>query len=660
MELPNLFDAETALLNDEFSEQEPAIWIKELRFLSECSPHAEEKCKIELRRGLNVVWAKPFDAEAASSEGAAMAGHAAGKTTFCRMLRYALGEPHFANEVVTHSIRDQFPQGCVCAEILVEGEQWSVCRPVSSGYHPKCMQNGDIDQLLKDEGWAYEEFRDRLEQLASSIMRAPVLPNDVEMGFQHILPWLSRDQEAGYRDLTEWRDKSSNAKNPFERQDDQYFCMRSLLSLISDEEIGLVKERDEANRKMEEARTSSAKRIARQEIEHDRLFSEAEGLIDFSLLELSISELLKSLEETRELIILADEESPMLKAAEKKYRGVSVALELAVRDLKMFKEVALENRQRYRMQQAKDAQNDQEYQRIEREARRHPGRKYCAQPLEVARAEGCPLCQAELMDFSSERELQKEQSQADRFKKNLELAEENVKQQRSVVDGARTDERKARAHYDSLRKAYQGEIKKNRDKYSDCDRLIRDLKAFEKSAEQLEQEMNNKDRLADQIGGLTGRIAAYRVQAKRQLGAFSASYNRLLREVLGAAVTGSVKLHGTSFRAKAEYNGELTSAAIESLKTILFDLTAIVFALNGNAKHPCFLIHDGPRAADLDSWLYKKIFNLMYDLEQRSNCSFQYIITTTEPPPTKLQEKPWLVETLDASTPKGRLLGVNL
>lgn len=40
---------------------------------------------------------------------------------------------------------------------------------------------------------------------------------------------------------------------------------------------------------------------------------------------------------------------------------------------------------------------------------------------------------------------------------------------------------------------------------------------------------------------------------------------------------------------------------------------------------------------------------------------FQYIVTTTEPPPKAFQKAPWLIDPiLDASTAKGRLLGVDL
>ena len=309
----SLLDVKTPLLNEEFSELEPLLWIRELRFISEASPEAEEKCRIELRRGLNMVWAKPLTEEAVQDKEASVAGHAAGKTTFCRMLRYALGEPHFANEVVTQSIRSKFSKGCVCAEIFIEGEQWSICRPVSSGFHPKCIRDGGIDPLLEVEGQPYDMFLERLGRLTQSILAAPKLPNNVDLGFQHILPWLSRDQEAGYRELTEWRDKSSNAESPFQRQDDRYFCMRSLLSLITGEEIDLVRERDEKNKELEESRITSNTQLIQLEVELKRIKSEAGDELDTALLDMSLENLRESLVIARDKIIIADKESPLLK-----------------------------------------------------------------------------------------------------------------------------------------------------------------------------------------------------------------------------------------------------------------------------------------------------------------------------------------------------------
>lgn len=63
--------------------------------------------------------------------------------------------------------------------------------------------------------------------------------------------------------------------------------------------------------------------------------------------------------------------------------------------------------------------------------------------------------------------------------------------------------------------------------------------------------------------------------------------------------------------------------------------------------------------------LYQKLFLLARELElsfgSSAKPSFQYIVTTTEPPPSDLQIPPWRIEpVLDASTKEGRLFKEDL
>lgn len=57
-----------------------------------------------VRPGLNIVWS-PDGADDAASAGQENAiGHGSGKTLFCRMIRYCLGEDRFATEAQREQI----------------------------------------------------------------------------------------------------------------------------------------------------------------------------------------------------------------------------------------------------------------------------------------------------------------------------------------------------------------------------------------------------------------------------------------------------------------------------------------------------------------------------------------------------------------------------
>ena len=132
---------------------------------------------------------------------------------------------------------------------------------------------------------------------------------------------------------------------------------------------------------------------------------------------------------------------------------------------------------------------------------------------------------------------------------------------------------------------------------------------------------------------------------------------------MGMQVVGRVKLKDGSIKLEASYySANQQSAALDAVKNICFDITTMVYSVIGKGTHPRFLIHDGPRVSDVTRSIYLGYFKLMHALEMASHGSpnFQYIITTTEPPPEELQKEPWLICKLDATETQGRLLKCNL
>lgn len=155
--------------------------------------------------------------------------------------------------------------------------------------------------------------------------------------------------------------------------------------------------------------------------------------------------------------------------------------------------------------------------------------------------------------------------------------------------------------------------------------------------------------------------AAIREKQSATLSDFSDTFARVTRAVLGDDVQGSIKFRGRQIRPTLVHGIDLTSAALETLKIICFDLAALISGIEGRGAHPRFLIHDGPREADMDAELYQRLFLLAAELEEsfdEAPKTFQYIVTTTEPPPHDMRTAPWLIEPiLDASTATGKLLG---
>ncbi|MEP7121674.1 MAG: hypothetical protein ABJE95_12215, partial [Byssovorax sp.] len=219
---------------------EPTVWIRRLWILRELRAGDEHVVRrIDLRRGLNILWAAPTDGgvENRLFQGR-LSGHTAGKTTFCRLIRHVLGEPTFATQAGRHRIRAKLPSAWVVGEVLVAGELWTVARPLGIGPHPFAVRGAPIDGVFSgSERLEYKVFLSAIE--AVTVATLPVTRfagEDAPIRWEHVLPWLSRDQESRFASFIEWRDSTSESESPVLTADDRHLLVRTLLDLISDEE----------------------------------------------------------------------------------------------------------------------------------------------------------------------------------------------------------------------------------------------------------------------------------------------------------------------------------------------------------------------------------------------------------------------------------------
>ncbi len=183
---------------------EPALWVRRVRILRELSGGEEHIVRdVELRRGLNIVWAPPEGLDNSNALfRSGMAGRTAGKTTFCRLVRHALGERSFASEGTRRRIREKLPSGWLVAEVIVGGRPWVVARPLGIGPHPFCLEGGDADMAAAggDRG-DYQAFLDAVASVSTARLSAARFPTrDEPVRWEHVLPWLIRDQDCRFRD----------------------------------------------------------------------------------------------------------------------------------------------------------------------------------------------------------------------------------------------------------------------------------------------------------------------------------------------------------------------------------------------------------------------------------------------------------------------------
>ena len=101
------------------------------------------------------------------------------------------------------------------------------------------------------------------------------------------------------------------------------------------------------------------------------------------------------------------------------------------------------------------------------------------------------------------------------------------------------------------------------------------------------------------------------------------------------------------------------------MATVLaFDVACLTASILGHGHHPCFHIHDSPREGDMEEPMFHRLFQMIHRLETLfadSPPSFQYIVSTTTPPPNELaaESGPYVRLTLDAPNDSSRLLGIH-
>jgi predicted nucleic acid-binding Zn-ribbon protein len=627
----------------------PRLWVRRLVIWKETG--GEIIRDIALRPGLNIVWT-PDD------QGI---GHGGGKTLFCRLLRYCLGEDRFAPEDQRGRIGEVFPDGQVGAEVMLDGTCWGIVRPVGSRRRHLAVPDGDLDELAAGEATSagIEPFLDAVEQAILTPELANLVPwhRQERRNWSIALAWLARDQECRFDHVLDWRSTASDSDSPARglNQTEKLDALRAFLQAITPEEQakrGEIARLDEEKRALEqeighrrwEIRRIKRRLLAELEVPEDAL---TEGGMAIDVLRQAAQARL-----AKAAGLPVNDGTSEIEAARQEYEAARAEVVALDRKIGIL-EVDIPNIERI------IAKINGEY----------PGLSYAIQEAESF---PCPICEVpidrvlatqcelshKLPDVEACRKrLDKNRQELHEETKRLDEAKRELAQTRQQLAIARQREERLRARLSRLEAARNA----RESMWYSAKRLADDV---ERLADLMGQQQAAESTLHERIATIEqerGRIGAFLYQQARVFARLSQKFDPIIRRLVGQAASGTVALTGNGLNLTVQMGGNRSTSAIDSLKVIAFDLAALCLSIEGATRVPAFLVHDSPREADLGLPLYHEVFRLAHWLEGvHRQPLFQYVVTTTTRPPADLATHPWLRLTLRGAPAPERLLKCDL
>jgi hypothetical protein len=653
---PELFERPLLSVNPPRGVDQPALWVRRLTIWKE--PGVAVRT-VELRPGLNFIWS-PDPADSGGSGDAGELGHGAGKTLFCRLLRYCLGEQRFAPDDQHLSISAMFLHGWVSAEVMVMGTPWGVLRPLGVGRGHFAVKGVLPEQLFErlNEPTGMAPLLNAIEKKVLTAKVASLIPaSHPHDAWRITLAWLTRDQECRFDHVLDWRSADSDSESPTRSMSRGRLqdALRVLIGAISPEEMDL----QNAVAVQSEAHKTKVEDVERQRLACEKLRREIIPAVGLTLSDVPDGRLcIDMLRQAarRQLAQAAKVNSSVdvsnLDELRQRWRdaGQGVAeleKQQAVYEARLPIYEALHTQLQSELPLSSVRVRDAEL----------PTCQICEVPIDLVLVQGCKLSH-KLPDVDALR-----QRHTALTKQVLE-AQVTIAEVKQKVTATKQQLPPSRTERDTLLQALRKAEKLNETRSSTWFKVTKsldDIKRLEREWGDWEQAQTDAARLAAQLDEKRGRVGAFREQQGDAFDRLSIYFDAVICTVVGPTASGRVTLDGNGLKLIVQLGGERSTAAIESLKVISFDIAVMCMSMQGVTHLPAFLVHDSPREADLGLSVYHRFFSMVAALEgQQGHSVFQYIVTTTTQPPAEFQKQPWLRLELRGSPSTERLLGCDL
>ena len=633
----------------------PRLWVKRLAIWQE--PGGEKIRDISFRPGLNIIWS-PDGGDALSSESPTDAiGHGSGKTLFCRLLRYCLGEDRYAAEEQRERVGVAFLNGIVGAEVMLDGVCWAILRPLGVRRRHMAVAGGNLDEIASGEGTStgLEPFLDAVENSILTIGLAALISaqRSDRRSWPIALAWLTRDQECRFNDVLEWRSIASDSDSPARgmTQTEKLDALRAFIVAITPEEHA---------KRAEVASLDDQRRALEQEIGHRRWeidrtqsrLASALGVSEETLADgpLAVEQMRKAAQDRlasaaklpagqpRSGIDAAPREHEVARAEWTRLEAERIRIEATIPESEKM---------------ASQLQGELPGISFSKSEAESPICPICDVPIDRALAEGCGVSH-KLPDLEA-------------CRRRLALRKKNIEDEINRLAGLRSAKTQtlqqlalAKQRVDQLAESLAA-IEKARDAregaWYSARRLVDDVERLSELIGTQETAQKSAREIASRLETERALLGAFRDKQARVFGRLSEKFDPIVRRLVGSDAKGRVTLSGNGLEPSVNMGGDRTTAAIDSLKVLAFDLAVLCLSIEGATRVPAFLIHDSPREADLGLSIYHRLFRLVTEIEGSDEPpQFQYIVTTTTRPPEDLAVEPWLRLTLRGSPGTERLL----
>ncbi|MDR3220474.1 MAG: chromosome segregation protein SMC [Candidatus Accumulibacter sp.] len=542
-------------------------------------------------------------------------------------------------------------------EVVLDGACWAVLRPLGIRRRHFAVPGGNLDELVLSETPAtgLSPLLNAIEEnlLTPSVRDLVSGKKQGHQAWQIALALLSRDQECRFDHVLEWRSSLSDSESPARglNRTERLEALRALLNAIDPSEQTL---------RIDIAAMSESSRSQEQEIGHRaweirklrKQLLEMLGVVDDALSQGDLGvEILRQAARGR-------------LAAETKVNSVRGASDID------------SARQAHENAQAEVARIEADIgmqeaviPAIERTISAIRGEyPTLAYALKEAENYPCPICEVPIdRVLASQCGLSHKVPDLEACKARLENGKQTLKDEQDRLESAQSIRKQlwpklALAKQDATRKEqhYQNllKLRKQRDgAWYAARKAVDDVERLAALLEQQQSAESRFDRHQTNIEQARERIGALQSQNATAFSNLAQKFDPIIRRLVGTEASGEIRLTGNGLGLIVQMGGDRSTSAIDSLKVVAFDLAILCMSIEGDTRLPAFLFHDSPREADMGLALYHNLFHLAHELEGVGAAPlFQYIVTTTTPPPQDYAQAPWVVMQLRGSPASARLL----